>query len=349
MILRMPDYCREFRCIADKCGDSCCIGWEIDIDSKTAELYEKTEGEFGERLRNNITGSKVKSFVLGEHERCPFLNEQNLCDIIINMGEDCLCQICNDHPRYYEWFEGIKEGGIGLCCEEAARIILSQKKPFLLWEREAPDEECDDYDSELYDFLFDAREKIIAHLENGEIPLRQCISDILRYGEKLQESADNGDFTVSDISSAPLSGRFSIRPVLEFMLELEPIDDKWIPYLKKCIQMTDKAEKADCISGEYEQYLRNTAVYFVWRYFMKGVFDGEFLSRVKLMAVSVSVINHLFACGQIEKGLLSLEECALLAKNYSKEIEYCEENLEALADASYDEYYFSGEYLSSLI
>ncbi|MBE6862150.1 MAG: hypothetical protein E7497_04535 [Ruminococcus sp.] len=349
MILRMPGYCREFRCIADKCNDSCCIGWEIDIDSDTAELYEKTEGEFGERLRKNITGTQVRSFILGEKERCPFLNERNLCDIIINMGEESLCQICSDHPRYYEWFEGVKEGGTGLCCEEAARIILSQTKPFSLWEREVPDEACDEYDSELYDFLFDARGKIIAHLENGEIPLRQCICNILSYEEKLQEYADNGDYTYTEILSVPLSGSTSIRPVLEFMLELEPIDEKWIPYLKKCIKLTDEAEKQDCISGEYEQYLRNTAVYFVWRYFMKGVFDGEFLSRVKLMAVSVAVIKHLFACGQLEKGSLSLEECALLAKNYSKEVEYCEENLEALADASYEKEYFSGEYIAGLL
>ncbi len=348
MILKMPDYCRKFRCIADKCDDSCCIGWEIDIDSKTAELYEKTEGEFGDRLRSNITGTAVKSFILGEKERCPFLNERNLCDIIINIGEDCLCQICSDHPRYYEWFEGIKEGGIGLCCEEAARIILSQTEPFSLWEREIPGEECDEYDSELYDFLYDARGKIIAHLENCGISLKQCICDILCYGEDLQERADNGDFTATDISSAPLSGRTSIRPVLEFMLGLEPIDDKWIPYLEKCIGMTETAEKDDFINDEYERYLRNIAAYFVWRYLMKGVYDGEFLSKIKLMAVSIAVIKHLFACGQLEKGILSLEECAVLAKNYSKEIEYCEENLEALADASYEEYCFSGEYISGL-
>ena len=88
MIYRNPDYCRKFRCIADKCGDNCCIGWEIDIDEKTAEYYEKVGGEFGEKLRKNISGN---SFVLGENERCPFLNDCNLCEIFINLGEDKLC------------------------------------------------------------------------------------------------------------------------------------------------------------------------------------------------------------------------------------------------------------------
>ena len=36
MILRVPFYYKEFHCIADACKDSCCIGWEIDIDEETA-------------------------------------------------------------------------------------------------------------------------------------------------------------------------------------------------------------------------------------------------------------------------------------------------------------------------
>ena len=35
MIFRTPDFYRDFHCIADRCSDSCCIGWEIDIDPDT--------------------------------------------------------------------------------------------------------------------------------------------------------------------------------------------------------------------------------------------------------------------------------------------------------------------------
>ena len=91
MILRMPHYYKAFRCIADKCRDNCCIGWEIDIDEKTACTYEGAGGEFGERLRKNIAVGETVSFILGENERCPFLNSRKLCDIILNMGEESLC------------------------------------------------------------------------------------------------------------------------------------------------------------------------------------------------------------------------------------------------------------------
>ena len=83
-------------------------------------------------------------------------------------------------------------------------------------------------------------------------------------------------------------------------------------------------------------YLQNIAVYFIWRYFLKGTFDGEFLSRVKLAAVSTAVIGYMFCCKWLESDSLTLEDCAQLAKNYSKEIEYSEENLNAVLDAAYE-------------
>ena len=57
---------------------------------------------------------------------------------MFNIFYNChsLCDICSIHPRYFEWFANIKEGGIGLCCEEAARIILSQNIPFKTFETE---------------------------------------------------------------------------------------------------------------------------------------------------------------------------------------------------------------------
>ena len=100
MKLRFPQYYKKFKCIADRCTDNCCIGWEICIDKKTGEFYNSVEGDFGKRLRDNIQDG---SFVLCG-ERCPFLNDKNLCDIIINLGENSLCGICAEHPRYYGWY-----------------------------------------------------------------------------------------------------------------------------------------------------------------------------------------------------------------------------------------------------
>ena len=54
MILRVPDYYEEFSCIASRCKDSCCAGWEIDIDEESYEYYRTREGAFGDRLRESM-------------------------------------------------------------------------------------------------------------------------------------------------------------------------------------------------------------------------------------------------------------------------------------------------------
>ena len=49
-----PNFYDRFRCTASACSDTCCAGWEIDIDPDTKAYYETLEGEFGERLREQI-------------------------------------------------------------------------------------------------------------------------------------------------------------------------------------------------------------------------------------------------------------------------------------------------------
>lgn len=350
MILRMPEYCKNFKCIAGKCIDSCCRdGWEIDVDLETEDYYKTIGGEFGEKLRSNISGGCL---VLDENGCCPFLNHEGLCDIILTLGEDSICQICSEHPRYYEWFGDHAEGGIGMCCEEAARIILSWNKPFAFWDREVPDDEWSDYDEELYEFLLSARAKIIRHLQDRNIPLKKRIADIVEYADKLQYNADNYDYSDTEIRSAVRFENNEFKAVLDFFTTLEPMGETWIPFLKSRILDLEKVRgfkrEFEIQNPEVQIYLENIAVYFVWRYFMKGTFDGEFLSRIKLMAESVAVIGYLFCCECLESGGISLEKCVELAKNYSKEIEYSEENLDALADASYDLECFETKKISGL-
>ena len=95
-----PDYYKDFKCIASRCKYNCCIGWEIDIDDDTAAFYKTVGGDIGKRLCENIANEGTEHFILGENERCPFLNKNNLCDIIIELGEEHICTICQKHPRF---------------------------------------------------------------------------------------------------------------------------------------------------------------------------------------------------------------------------------------------------------
>ena len=333
MIYRYPSYCDKFRCIADKCKDNCCIGWEIDIDSDTLEYYKTVSGELGKRLDMNISDG---CFVLAENERCPFLNERNLCDIILELGEEHICQICTDHPRYYEWFGTVKEGGIGLCCEESARIIL--REDLALKEKEIPDEDCSDCDEELFRLLLSARDIIIEHLQKDEFPYSVCA--MLDFADNLQFNIDNNDLTLPEYKRVTKSETPDIQKMLHFFTTLEPIDISWNPHIKRC---SERLHDIPFMQKEHEPYLRRIATYFIFRYFMKGVFDGEILSRVKLAAVSTWIISYLWRCELLEKGSLDFEDMTQTAKFYSKEVEYSEENLDSLVDAFYTEVYFSSK------
>ena len=124
MKIYVPNYYKNFRCIAGACKHSCCIGWEIDIDEDTLEVYKNVGGCFGKRLNESISPGEDTHFILAENERCPFLNDENLCDIYIELGEDNLCQICSDHPRFRNFYSDRIEMGLGLCCEAATDLIL---------------------------------------------------------------------------------------------------------------------------------------------------------------------------------------------------------------------------------
>lgn len=336
MIFRTPSYYKSFRCIADKCTDNCCIGWEIAIDSETADFYKSLGGDFGERLCQNI--SKDDTFIL-KGERCPFLNGDNLCDIIINCGEDKLCQICRDHPRYFEWYSSIKEGGVGLSCEEAARLILTCDK--VTYDEAEVCEDEEEVDEELFSILFSAREEIFSLLEREEKSFSENAGDILRFAHRLQFLLDNPHLSDEDyVRCEQIKGTSDWKSVLEFFGETEPIDDSWkSEYDRLCTQSSMNVENSETCQA----YERNIFRYFIWRYFLKGVFDGEILSKVKLAAVSVVMIKAM------TDGSDEIQVWIEKSKLYSKQMEYSDENRELFYDMSYERDCFGIGQLCGLI
>ena len=149
----VPNYYKKFRCIADKCRHNCCVGWEIDIDDDTLGYYADLDGDFGKKVRQNIDfDDECPHFILKEGDRCPFLAPDGLCEIIKRLGEDALCDICTDHPRFRNFFSEHTEMGLGLCCEEASRIILSSDEPFELVPTDEDFAVClDDLEKEMLD------------------------------------------------------------------------------------------------------------------------------------------------------------------------------------------------------
>ena len=41
----LPEYIKDFKCVGTNCIDSCCIGWDIEIDKKTYKKYENSSNK----------------------------------------------------------------------------------------------------------------------------------------------------------------------------------------------------------------------------------------------------------------------------------------------------------------
>lgn len=118
----------DFACIGSECPFTCCAGWGIIIDSASYDYYMTVKGDFGQRLKNCIVSENgIRRFVLTEEGRCSFLNDENLCDIYICLGEEHLCYTCKTYPRYRYLVGDIVFSGVSISCPEVARFFLQHK------------------------------------------------------------------------------------------------------------------------------------------------------------------------------------------------------------------------------
>lgn len=181
-----PLYYKDFKCIADKCRHSCCVGWEIDIDSNTEEKYSELCDGYGKKILESIDTSGTSHFKLDENERCPHLDSHGLCRIISELGEDFLCDICREHPRFYNRTSRGLEAGIGMACEEACRIILTsdEYREFYVLEDDGEECKCDSFDAPLY------RDRIFSILADCTFSFKEKLSTIY-YLFNLSEISDS--------------------------------------------------------------------------------------------------------------------------------------------------------------
>ena len=172
MKLYAPAYYKDFKCIADKCTHSCCVGWEISVDEQTEVRYNCLSVSEREEILSHIEDGVIR---LCPDGKCPFLDGQGLCRIISGHGEGYVSEICREHPRFYNFCGDRAEVGLGLSCEEAARIALSSDdydKLVLIGEKEGESES--DFNS------LDDRDYIFSVLKKSGLSYHEKIDLIKR-------------------------------------------------------------------------------------------------------------------------------------------------------------------------
>lgn len=357
-----PHYYDKFNCIAEKCPDTCCAGWQIVIDDDTLEKYAGVSD-----LENSIDWQEgcFKQY----HGRCAMLNDQNLCDLIINKGEEWLCDTCNRYPRHIEEFDGVREMSLSLSCPIAAEMMLQCEEPvsFLVEEDEESDpleDEFEDFDFLLFTQLEDARVVLFSIVQNREISIEKRMWIIMQMAREMQACLDEDRlFDMEDvikkyaedkISGQELSqltdeGRYMhLKENFVVFHKLERLRKEWSEVL--C-----EAEKT-LYAGTYEEYtgIRNAFVreyieemgekkweifqeqilmFFLFTYFCGAVYDDCIYSKVGMAVFSACYIQEFIMCGWYLAGKqFTMQDCIRLAYRYAREVEHSDENLNMLEE-----------------
>ena len=309
MILTFPTFYRDFKCIANRCTDSCCIGWEIDIDSATYDKYRLMPEAFRKNIAVCDGGAH---FVLTKDERCPFLQKDGLCKIILEYSEDMLCDICREHPRFYEWYGNYKDAGVGLCCEEAIRLLLESEKPLEYETVETQEISDDDTPGDICKSVFELRKSLFSIINDRRLTLferiEKCFSKI----------------GVKDVA-APCSADAFLAECVEIAKEMSPFDELWGKYILslEALDFQEVKEHLNKALSENEIRYEKSLSYFVFRHFIKACFDGDLLAHFKL-AVIMLIFELLIDCVN--------DDLHFNTRYLSKQVEYSEENIDLLTD-----------------
>lgn len=264
MLYVEPDFYPEFQCLASSCRHSCCLGWEIDVDEDTAQLYRELPGPLGDELREQLCLLPEPHFKMTADGRCPFLNDKGLCRLILAYGKDVLCDICREHPRFYNEFPQRQEAGLGLCCEEAARLLLTGEKPLeLIYTVEGEPEEEEPE-------LIALRRQLLDVLAGTELPM----------GKRLESCCALMD--MPEINLDLICWR-------DFYLGLERLDEAWAAAL----------ENLSPVSGELPGDMAHTRLlqYFIYRHFASAENRREAALLLLFCILSLGLISALEQSG----------------------------------------------------
>ena len=331
MTVHTPSYYNRFRCLAGACPHTCCRGWEVPIDRETARYYETVPGELGERLRALLTtdGEGETAFLL-RGDTCPFLTEGKLCELQLKLGEKGIGEICRSHPRFFYDFGPLAERGLCGSCPETARLILGTDLVLL----SARDEKAGEEAPPLLGPLLAARETALGLLEVEDASLGERFQAMLLFANEVQVALDEGreenipalcgiygeEFPLLDPTVLP-DRREALERCLTALEGLEILSDTWWDLLARGKQ---ELERGRAFFTPEEARVRRAGSYFLYRHWLRGVWDGDILTWAEFAALGAAVCVLLSP--------LQEEGFPEAFRLFCLELEHSQEDLNALQD-----------------
>lgn len=292
MISIYPTIYHAFQCKADQCENTCCQLWTIDIDEPTAKRYHAMTGSLGESLRQAITVDDEGShFIFSKAQSmCPLLNEKGLCKVVLELGEEGLCDTCHMHPRFYKYIEDLELCGVGLSCEASVEL-LAQQEPmdFLLFTIE------DDHNE------FNSEERLTLH----------NIFELLAF-----------DLDPNLFQYTPKPSKQSFKELLDLYKQTEPIDENWTA------QVNTLSSKLDQLIASVQTYIQQEDMSLfnkVYQYILYRQIDMlSDYSLESILAYAKDGTDYILIASALEGQ--PLKQIA----RWSQQIEYDEDNVALL-------------------
>lgn len=220
---------------------------------------------------------------------CPLLREDGLCRVVLELGEDSLCDTCHMHPRFYKYIEDLELCGVGLSCEESVEKLLATEGNQLLFTIEDDDGE------------FTAEDR----------PILENIFDLLA------------------LSINPAICQFTLNHSIHYCQELvtvykktEPIDEEWskqLAHLEAMLSSTTASTTMDLLKADTIDIsaLNKVYQYILYRQIdMLAEYSLESLARYAFDAtVFIALLTHQF--GNLPEQI----------RRWSEQIEYDEDNV----------------------
>ncbi len=291
MISLYPTFYHTFQCKANQCHHTCCQKWTIDVDEETAKLYQTLPTPLGEDLRKFMTVDDEGYYFMFSDKQptCPLLREDGLCRVVLELGEDSLCDTCHMHPRFYKYIEDLELCGVGLSCEESVEKLLATEGDQLLFTIEDDDDE------------FTAEDR----------PVLENIFDLLALGIN------------------PAICQFTLNHSIHYCQELvtvykktEPIDEEWtkqLAHLDAMLSSTEASTTMDLLKADTIDVsaLNKVYQYILYRQIdMLAEYSLESLVRYAFDAtVFIVLLTHQF--GNLPEQI----------RRWSEQIEYDEDNV----------------------
>ena len=209
----IPKYMLDFKCIGSDCTDTCCAGWDINIDEDTYEKYINSTGSLKELVQGKFKENKNsydylnKGFmILKEKNKCPFLNDNLLCDIHGKVGEESLCITCKRFPRVYNIVDNIYEkSGLASCPEICTKAFLNKDKMEFIEIEETIDESAIEIrriiDTEVFEgsdnllqYFWDIRVNSINIIQSRSFSIEERLGILKSFYNKIEEYYNEKDF-----------------------------------------------------------------------------------------------------------------------------------------------------------